>query len=236
MISEGKFSVSLNEAHGFLKNIELFKSLGRKRVGNHSSKSKKVAKNNKHTEIYSVAVEEMDYDIILKDDSIFQFSRTDQTLRYSFIQNPRVYTTKQDYLIEFMELDDLNQFSVEDLDKMILDINDHDYEQYLNEQELNIQANIFRYDLDEKGYAPLLHSYSHIHIGLNEDCRLTCSKVLTPFKFVLFSIKNTYYKQWKGLSEKDENFNKIISDCKNNLDPLPAEFWKQDDEGELYFT
>ncbi|WPV70570.1 DUF2290 domain-containing protein [Chitinophaga sp. LS1] len=235
MITEGKFLTSINEAISLLKQVDLYKTIGPKNVGNHSQASKKVAQKSKHTEIYNVAIAEMDYDILLNDDSLFQFSRTSNSLRYSFIQNPRIYISKQEYVIDLLGIDEISEISSDELEQMIVDINEEEYEQYLDEQEINIQANIFRYDLDEKGYAPLIHSFSHIHMGLNEDCRLTCSKILTPLKFVLFSIKNSYFSHWKEAFQKVPNFDIMIAQSKVKLDPLPTKFWQQRDQSELFF-
>jgi hypothetical protein len=230
MISRGTFEHSIKEAIQLLKDLDLFKSVGVKDIGDHSDAFKKISRGNRHTEIYNSAIENLDYEILLKDESIFQFS-LDSSIRYCFIQNPTIFFDQQDYIKEIFTDDEILEYSIEEL---LSTIKEEEYEQFLDEQNLNLSANFFRYDVDAKGYIPLLHSYSHIHIGFNENTRISCSKILTPLKFVIFAAKNTYYSEWKQAVELDSSLNTRLEQSKNQCPSVPAAYWKNDEDTELH--
>lgn len=234
-MNPGAFKLSLDESVNFLKRMKLFKSLGVKKVGEHSEESKKVAKSNDHRAIHSTAIQNMDYEVLLFDDSIFQFANEGGKLRFAFIQNPQYFLTKEQFLNEIYPPDELIDCSQEEIDELLNQISDEEYEQFLNEQALNSTSSIFRYDLDDNGYSPLIHSYSHIHIGLNEDLRIPCSKIITPLKFVLFSVKYTYYKKWKNALSDDPDMPDYILRSKNLCANLPR-LWDDSETNELYLS
>jgi len=74
---------------------------------------------------------------------------------------------------------------------LIASISEDEFEQYLNEQDLNLKSHVIRYDFSRKGYNPLVHSCSHIHIGMNAQLRIPCSKILTPLRFITFDQNTT---------------------------------------------
>ena len=194
---------------------------------------KKVSRKNRHTDIYKVAIQNKDYEILLVDDSIFQFSIENYTLRYAFIQNPRLFINKEDFLTYLYTAEYLLSFTEDELVELQNSINEEDYEQYLNEQDLNLEAQIIRYDLDLNGYDPLIHSCSHIHIGLNTNLRIPCSKILTPLNFIFFSVKHTYYKEWKaGIYE--ESMQIQLKDSKRASLELPKSQWIEKETYEFY--
>jgi hypothetical protein len=233
MISEISVKQSINESIKVLKYLNLYKGIGNKSLGNHSDAFKKVSRKNRHVDIYNVAIENQDYEILLIDDSNFQFGVDNKTLRYAFIENPNVYVTKEDFLTYQYSADDLLAFTDEELIELQNSIDEEEYEQYLNEQDLNLEAHIIRYDLDTRGYDPLVHSYSHIHVGLNKNLRIPCSKVLTPLSFIFFTIKHTYYKEWKkGIVDSNLQL-QLLTSKKACLD-LPKEKWVELEKHEFY--
>lgn len=234
-MNQSQFNISLGQAIKLTKRFNLFKSIGVKPVGGHSSIIKKVSKRHRHTDIYKVAIDNFDYEILLNDDSIFQFS-LDKDVRYAFIQNPNNFVTKEDYLSEIFSPDELMSFSDIELGNLLDTIDEKDYQQYLNEQELNISANYIRYDAGELGYKPLVHSFSHLHIGMNEHLRIPCSRVLTPLKFVIFCLKNTYYKIWKDFIYFNSDFENEILQYKSLCNNVNPSFWKKNEESELFLS
>jgi hypothetical protein len=232
-VTKNSFIQSIEDSIVFLEEYGLFKGRGVKEVGIHSDGFKEASRSKKHTVIYRVAIENQDYEILLFDDSIFQFTWKADVLRYAFIQNPSKYATKEDLLHSVWTPDEVRAFSPEEYRSIFDNITDEDYEQFSNEQALNLDSNLIRYDMDEKGYFPLVHSYSHIHIGLNEHLRIPCSKVLTPLKFAIFSVKNTYFDTWKD-SFRQEGVPKRIHDSKLQCANLPAKFWQLEEKYELF--
>ena len=228
-----QFNISFQDSTTLLKDLNLFKNKGVKKDAEYSVESKKISKKNKHKEIYEVIIENLDYDILLVDDSVFQFSFGDD-IRYSFIQNPIEFVSKKDYLSEFFSLDEIINIETDELESIMNLIDESDYEQYLNEQAINTKSNYIRYDVSESGYQPLIHSYSHVHFGMNEHLRIPCSKIITPLKFVMFCIKVTYYFNWKEAMETIQGFEEKISESKSLCEPLGDEFWKACEEFDLH--
>jgi hypothetical protein len=228
----GQFNISLETSRSFLNELKLYKGRGVKEVGNHSQEIKKVSKTKNHKDIYDCAIRNFDYEFLLEDDSIFQFSFSEKELRYAFIQNPKHFVTKEEYLIQSLgseEIDENNSF-----DDLMCLVDENEYEQFLNEQKLNTLSNIIRYDATFIGHKPLLHSYAHLHIGMNNNLRIPVSIDLTPLVFVRFCIKNTYYKVWKNAIEEIEYFRDSLMASKELCNILDGEKWSQIEEADLY--
>jgi len=231
-----QFKISIGESSTFLNKFKLFKSIGPKGNGIYSEEFICLSRSNNIIESYKCAVRNFDYDIMLQDDSIIQFQFKSEELRYAFIQNPYNFYTREEYLNSIYGIDELSVLSEADITEMIISINEEDYEQFLNEQKLNSTSNYFRYDFSKAGYRPLVHSYSHLHIGLNPDVRIPSSKILTPLKFTKFIIKNTYYNLWKSKFDEDENFIKEIEIIKKGCADLTSENWTPIEKNDLYLS
>lgn len=235
MISEGSFKSSFNKSLLLLKKMELFKSKGVKNMGEYSSEYLKICRTNKHTSIHKTALDNLDYEVILKDDSIFQISKDSDSLRFCFIQNPNFNFSKNDFVKYLYSEDGLLEIDDDTLSCFISEIDENEYEQFLNEQELNLHSTIIRYDYDKKGYKPLLHSCSHIHIGLNENLRIPCSIILTPLKFVVFCLKQIYYDKWSVEFNKNTNSVIYLKEVKNECKKIKGN-WVKIEENQIYIT
>jgi hypothetical protein len=233
MIGEVSIKQSIVSGIKILKSLKLYKGVGSKPLGSHSNEFKKISRKNRHIDIYKTAIEKNDYEILLSDDSIFQFTVDNNILRYAFIQNPNIFIHKDEFLTHLYTADDLLAFTESELIELQNSIDEEEYEQYLNEQDINLEAHIIRYDLDLKGYDPLIHSYSHIHIGLNKNLRIPCSKVLTPLNFIFFSTKHTYYNEWKAGIVEEVLQNQLLASKKACLE-LPKLKWVEKEKFELY--
>ncbi len=234
-MNANQFKISLTSASDLLKRFSLFKSIGPKGNGVYSKEFLEVSKDNDFVEIYKCAIKNLDYDILLVDDSIIQFQRNiDGELRYAYMQNPQKYVTKEDFLMSLYSEEELIDLSNDDIDSMLNDINEDDYNQFLTEQKLSSTSNYIRYDYSKAGYIPLVHSYSHMHIGMNENVRIPTSKIITPQKFTKFAIKNTYFDLWKSLFEKDENLANEILVMKSGCAQLSNDKWSEIEKNEMY--
>jgi len=233
-MNDAQFKISISKSIELLTTFSLFKSRGKKGIGNHSLNSKKIGKTNSINQIYSTAIENLDYEILLHDQSIFQFSNANGELRYAYIQNPHSFYTKEEYLNFIFTPDDLLAMDTDELNLLIEDIDENQYEQFLNEQELNSQSNYFRYDASSIGYSPLIHSFSHLHIGLNQNVRIPVSLLLTPLKFTKFCIKNTYFDKWKKYALGRVDLDKELSEIKKHCIKLNGTQWNAIEENELY--
>ena len=236
MINDSVFNISLTKSIKLLEELKLFKGKGPKNIGDYSSEFKKISRRNKHIEIYNAIRDNLDYEIILYDDSFFQFCRLDNYLRYSYIENPNFKYTKYDYLKFSFEDDEILHFTEQDVDELV---DENEFEQFLTEQEINSNLIYIRYDFDKKGYKPLLHSHSHIHIGLNENFRITSSIILTPLQFITFTIKQKYYDVWKTHHDKFEilDFSEKLSEIKNQCVVIGDQnVWNDIEKNEIHIS
>ncbi|HBY02844.1 MAG TPA: hypothetical protein DEG92_09970, partial [Rikenellaceae bacterium] len=181
---------------------------------------------------YDCAICNFDYEFLLNDDSIFQFSFKNDELRYAFIQNPYIYISKEEYVTTIFTQEEVSE--INNIDVLADLIDENEYEQFLNEQELNSISNYIRYDTSLSGYKALNHSYSHIHIGLNPDMRVPLSIILTPLKFIKFCIKTSYYRYWQKAFILIPNFENTLKVSKNKCLNLDRTHWNIKEEYDLY--
>lgn len=240
-MSEVSFNASVKEVQNFLKEIDLFKSSGVKVINKDdvSSDFKNASQKADYFKLYKVALSNFDYDILLKDDSIFQFSYKFNgiglpEIRYAFFQNPTNYKSYNDFLEVLRESGIIEDESNEN----VPDIFEDDYQQFLTEQSINESAMCIRFDVDGGAYKPLIHSSAHFHIGHKNNVRIPCKIILSPLKFSIFIIKHVYYKVWKDqiaipTGILSQTLNTARSRC-INLDGL---FWDQIiEQKELFFS
>ena len=233
MISPGKFQTSINDSVTFLNNFDLLKAKNTKSTSVDYSSFINFARKNSLSAIHNYIIEKNTFDILLKDDSIFLFSMDNNTIRYSYIQNPYNWASKEDYVLSILR--DYDEFENGEILEAILGaVKEEEYEQFIHEQGLNSKSNHFRYDYSESGYEPLTHSCSHLHIGLNENLRIPISQMITPLLFVIFCIKHTYYQLWKGkINSADPYLTSKLSNIKAS-EAFDLVNWNQDEENELY--
>lgn len=229
-MNEAVFRISVQEAVDLLRLIGLFKTHRLfKDIGSYQKETIEISKTDDYLKIYDVIVNNKDYDIQLFDDSIFQLSNKGGKCRYAFMQCTREYITREEFMYETLG----DGCDVEaDLDAFY-EMFEDEYEQRRDEQQINTNAVYFRYDTDELGYLPNVHSYAHLHVGLNNSIRIPCSRELTPFAFVLFAVKHVYSQYWKDAILK-EKINEIHYSFKKKCCHLTEEHWGEDEKRDLY--
>lgn len=194
-MNRGKYRQDLDNVIKILTDYSL---LGEKNLFNfkndnltkYSKYSKEKSRKDNYFEYYKCMVENLDYDIILKDNSLFQFSNDMGRLRYAFYPSPDVL----DYLGFLKEIMEADYTEVRD---QMYDL----YSDYINQSSEQTMRTPIRYDYDVSLYVENEHSASHIHFGFNKDFKINCDKILLPSLFVLFVIQNYYYDKWKDNKE-----------------------------------
>ena len=228
---EAVFNISIDDAGQFLKKIGLFKSKKYLNRGKYSEETLFARKSKDFAQIYQTAIDNNDYELLLDDDSIFQFSKEGQKLRYAFIQSQFTYLSFYDFLLERFDYTEIPQD--EELIEEYKVSFAEEYEQRKNEQKINIGAMYIRYDVDTEGYCPNIHSYAHIHVGLTDDFRLPCSIILTPISFVYFVVKHVYISNWKSIINNNAIKNDVLK-FKEYCEIIPEKYWKISEQNELY--
>ena len=107
-MSISSFNSSYKDALTLLDNVKLLKSNGIKVINRDgvSQEFKTASQKNDYFKLYKSAISNFDYDILLIDDSILQYSFIDSgdllpSIRYAYFQNPQEFKTYEDFL-EFL--------------------------------------------------------------------------------------------------------------------------------------
>lgn len=222
-MNKGKFNDSLRWCHFLLKSLKLVKQEYIPRTMDYSDDSKALAQSETSTyqEIYNTAVNNLDYEFAMTDDSLLQLYLNGNIIRYAFIQNPIQPLSFLDFLRENFEDKDIPK-DEDKLNELQSELQD-DYEQRLNDQRLNEKAIYLRYDLDQTGYRPRVHSYAHLHVGLNQNFRIPVHSIITPLSFVITIIKWLYPSYWMtflGDSELTKQFDNYKGKNENMKDAM----------------
>lgn len=83
---------------GFLKKMNLFKSDYYVPEDHYTETVKEISRIGTHKQIYDEICKTYSFDIMLSDDSIYQFHKEGDNYRYCFIQNPMVKYSWEEYL------------------------------------------------------------------------------------------------------------------------------------------
>lgn len=231
------FNNSITDAKNLLKEFGLFKANGIKNVNKDgvSDEFRTASIKNSYFKAYLAGVEHYDFDILLKDQSFLQFQFTENEgvidLRYSYFQNPVEFVDYETYVKEQILIYKMQE-SVEEVGMLL----EQEYNQFLNEQELNSNFTTIRYDVDYPNYKPLIHSVSHLHIGHNNHLRVPLDKIISPVKFVLFVIKHAYYYDWKDKIESGHDMNLFFELCKKGELTLDAKVFHELEKSDMYLT
>lgn len=230
-----KVFTSYNETISFMKKIDLLKKENYTRnftldFSKFSSEFVQTFQKKDYVKTYMIAMENNDYDILLKDDSFFQFTYDNsdiKIIRYAYYENPFKYKTYEEFI--FSELGSLS----EDEGDLFLP----EYEQYISESSIKLSINPMRFDYDgnDEHYKEMLHTGSHIHIGHNNEIRLPSKYLLTPLGFVIFVLRNQYLTYYKELLQEEKLKNIILKE-KKAFSKCPTILFKEDDESQLYFS
>lgn len=232
-MNEGKFNDSLRRCHVLLKSLNLVKQAYFPRTKDYSDDSKALAQSETSTyqEIYYTAVNNLDYEFVMTDDSLFQLYLKGNIIRYAFMQSPILPLSFLDFLRENFEDKDIPK-NEEKLNELQSELQD-DYEQRLNDQRLNEKAIYLRYDLEQTGYKPRVHSFAHLHVGLNQNFRIPIHIIMTPLSFEVTIIKWLYPNYWINILE-DSELTKQFDNYKGKDENIQKEMW-QNSEYKDYF-
>ena len=244
-MNETAFNQSLNKAKSLLKKFDLLKSTGVKKIYKDgvSDNFKKASQKEDYFKLFTTALDNFDFDIMMYDESIFQFSYKKNTkspiphIRFAFFPNPKLFIPYTDFLKILQEdgLIDEDQ-NLEELGSLY----EEEYDQYLIEQQLNTGNTSIRFDVDEPRYTPLIHSVAHFHFGHITNIRIPSKRIITPLGFVIFILKHIYYQEWRKLILAKDN--RIMTELINQKNSFPAltsfkiKCWDKIEENELFLT
>lgn len=226
-MNEAQYKISYEQTKRLLKKYGLSRAIIEPR--NSPSAPFLTASRSNHFSMYRTAIENRDYNIVLFDESILQFNFAIREgkliLRYAYYQVPFDFVSYEDYL-------ESRGIRFEDVGEAFRE----DYSQFLNELEVKENSVVIRYDHSEAEYIPAIHAVSHLHFGCDNTIRIPINKILTPFIFIIFIIKQVYYPRWKSFM-KDTNFvDKQFKISKASCMNIHSRFFNQLDKIELFLS
>lgn len=224
-----KFWNSYSSAIELLKVIDFYKDDCPHKTSGYSKGCPSYSRSGNYRQIYEGLVDNLDYDIVLYDDSLFQLSLENKESRMMFIQNPQLFVSFESFLSENKILNENGDYN--ELKELFLE----DYQQYLSEVGVNKGAVYLRYDEDLNGRKIGCHSYAHLHVGLNNNIRIPIGLELTPLAFVLFVIRNVYYDKWVDMVSKNLIDRKYIN-FKSKCSVLDDKLWNDEERKALFIS
>jgi len=67
-----------------------------------------------------------------------------------------------------------------------------------------------RFDYDPASYQPVFHAHSHLTLGQFDNCRIPASHPLSPYAFLLFVVRNLYFRIYR---KQQNTFEKRLAGC-----------------------
>lgn len=238
MVSEGTFWASLGTAKILGNKLKIIKEI-QDRKGAYSPAFFANMHSDDYRIIYDTISDNADWEIMLNDESFFQFTFRKGEYSMAFYPRPSVYTTYDDWIAWFL-LEEL-EIKPEDFEKekeeLILESDTKsDYEQFLNEAEALKTIVPVRFDYDVANYMKIYHPLCHFHFGVNNSIRIATDKFMTPLMFFHFVLKN-YYPDTFFFKDKAGNrhVSEIITLSKASCNNVPTKLFLNE-ELLLHFT
>lgn len=180
-----------------------------------------------YRELYDIGASRQDFNIMLKDQSFFQFTKElNDNLRLVYYPNPYNFSEYQETLREYEDL------------LINGDLSNEEYEQFLSEEFFTSDIPLIRYDYAPNQYCENYHPAAHLHIGFEAENRWPVKRVLSPYAFLLKILMIYYSKLWKewgnngdAANSLDELYREELISCKH----LDTELFSSIEEKRLYF-
>lgn len=144
-----------------------------------------------YSDIYRSAVSLSQYNIMLDDYAVFQFSWTnDSSWRLAYLPNPWLsgVESSQELCSEWEALEALGDLDQEGVSNLLDDLPYHGA----------IPAFRFEYSIEQ--YKEIAHPAAHLHIGRHDDNRWALSRPLDPLTFSMMIIRLYYPDAWNPYS------------------------------------
>lgn len=179
-----------------------------------------------HESIFFAGLEHQYYNFLLKDYSFFQFSLTNDSpyeSRLCYIPNPQ----NNMLVTNFDDTSPDSRSSIGVYNQMFKegDIDFEEYSQAISEIESKVSTPIIRVDTSESQYTPVDHPYCHMHMGINNQSRLSLDRYMSPSLFTMFILRTFYYDAWSERNCDERSLEKRLISEKNALDVFEPELF-----------
>lgn len=225
-MNEVSFLTNMKECETILKDWDLLQKASVNNIKNTSSSKYsnefiRLSRDGDYYAMYKCAIENDDYDFLLKDRSFFQFTYDYSNEKNCEIIRMAFYPSTDEYTYE--------SFLIKELGENINECGSEYYElfeQFLSEQTPSIKT-FFRYDYDQSLYQNKIHSAAHIHFGDEENIRIPINSQLKPTAFIKMVLEYYYYQEWKEMIKQNDLFMWIVA---HDTDVLSKEYFDEGDK------
>ncbi len=171
---------------------------------------------------FIVASKNRDFDIMLEDGSLFQFTSCNENdIHYSFLHRIEKNMSFDEFYDEYA--------TDENIDTI-----EQDYEYYLSGDKERLYTCPIRFDVAETEYKEMYHAYAHLHIGMDTDIRIPVDKVLSPMHFVDFVIKHIYKAMWDNAYAHNDKFKELVNCMKSQAEEIQEDKFSNIERSLLY--
>lgn len=236
MVPEGQFHAALNAGEALLNHLGLLRernAFHRKRLGAAELAGRDYAA------MWEMLLANNDYDIRLFDDSLMLFWRSDaeMALRYCWFESPRTLPPFDEYARSY--LSGILQTEAGDIE----------FEQFLSECEFEIQQAFeeerrsamlrdavtpLRYEFSPKQYVEGVHPASHLHVGISNEFRFACRRILNPMSFIMLVLRQAYPDIWIHNVRNPIRSEHSVH-VREGLPIVSGDYWNDLDECEVRF-
>lgn len=233
-MTESVFWTSYEYVTRLLRDLNMRKDMQDHKNHHYSKDLINVSKKGDIHNLHDYMSQNLDYDILLKDESMFIMSNENGIAKMAYLQRPTKYIGFMDFISEYHK-DALKEYNKEE-DLMVLF--EEEYNMHLDSLELNKSALYIRYDEDEEHYKPIIHPFVHLHIGLKNSIRIPSAVEITPLSFTFFVLQHVYYDTWVKEFTKDEgDENHILKYAKKDkIISVDSQHWKDSESDFLHLT
>lgn len=161
------------------------------------------------------------YHVKMQDSSLFLFTEGDSP-SYSYLHCPLELITFPEFIADMREIDTPG----------VRRALRSEYQKVIDTASPRECVTPIRFDYDPNGYSEGVHPVSHIHIGLDNDVRLSSNK-MTSVSFVLFVMRHMYPSSWRKLLQRPDRAH-LVSSIRAVTAAIPDNFWKDLDRVELH--
>ncbi len=217
------FNRSIGQCIELLVDIDFLFQAGPYYSLNSSDAFKKAAmRSTTYREVYDVGASNQDFNLMMNDQSYFQFTeiKAQEELRFAYYPNP----------YQFVEYINDKRAALTMLESG--EINREEYDQLLSEGTFTCDIPLIRYDLSLKQYSKKYHPAAHFHIGFYAENRWPVRRKLTPFAFLLDVLTLYYPKLWRSAGDADVIYRKEVSQCNY----LEEQYFSEEEFQRLYFN
>lgn len=153
-----------------------------------------------YQELYNEGVKFQDFNIMLTDNSFFQFTekKADEDVRLAYYPNPYKFVEYLQERKEALSMLDSNELSLPE------------YEQLMTECNTKGDVPLIRYDLSVDQHCKKYHPAAHFHIGFHTENRWAVNRVLTPYAFFLKILIHYYPSLWFDFGDRGDELDNIL--------------------------